>query len=583
MNLTSIFKKSNLASIALLGAFAVNAQVSEYGFSHQVGTYSELQSPTVLAQATANEDYDVFNQALPEGTIPFTFNFNGNDYTTLTIFSDGFITFGDYVPGGSYSYQPITTTSESYMGVVAAFTDDLVALQLGSDLGQIAYAVEGDAPNREFVIQWKNFTRYQWNGYNTDYYKLNFQIRLQENGDIVYKYNVLAQGQPSERYISVGLKGASFDDFATRFAEDANSQNWTLTTTGTAQSHKIYTTHNILPPVGLTYHWTKPATTQQVDQVTLTVASGVNTTLTEVGQTVQLLANVIPASVSQEVTWEVVSGTNIVSVDATGLVTALTEGEATVRATSVLDSSKFEEIAIEVDLEDDCQPMATIDENFDAFTTFPANCWGASQVPSSAMMMIAGGAIQLYSFMMPNTPIYIVTPELATIDGTHSLSFEVSSISAGGTELQVGTLTDQDDFSTFTAVGDAITPESGQIYTTASIPAQAGHKYVAIKFTPNGNHKAIVIDNIKWQPTTVGVADFTENSVSVYPNPVADQLYIESATTIQNVELFDMLGNSVLKSYKSDVINISHLPTGMYLTYIKDEQGNTQVRKIVKK
>ncbi|MDO4727554.1 MAG: T9SS type A sorting domain-containing protein [Bacteroidota bacterium] len=583
MNLTSIFKKGNLAFIGLLGTFVVNAQVSEYGFSHQVDTYSELSSPTVLIQATADNDYDVFYQALPEGTIPFLFNFNGNNYNTLTIFSDGFVTFGDYLPGTSYSYQPITTTSESYMGVVAAFTDDLVALRQDNNLGQIAYGVEGDAPNREFVIEWKNFTRYQWTGYDTDYYKLNFQIRLHENGDIRYRYNVLAQGQPLNRYISVGLKGASFDDFATRFAEDTDVQNWTSTVTGTAQTQKIYTAHNILPPVGLTYHWTKPVITQQVEQVQITMASGGSTTLTEVGQTIQLLANVIPASVNQEVNWEVVSGMDVVSIDATGVVTAIAQGEATVRATSVLDGSKFEEIIVQVELEDDCQPMATIDENFGLFTTFPANCWGASQVPIPAMMMIVGGAIQLYSFTLPNSPIYIVTPELSTIDGMHSLSFEVQSVSATGTEIQIGTLTDQNDFSTFIAVGDTINPESGQTYTTVSIPAQLGHKYVAIKFIPNGSHKAIVIDNIRWQPDTVGINEFEEESLLVYPNPVSEHLFVKHSDGIRCVKIFDIQGNKVLSVNDFELINISQLSAGMYLLHITSNLGDVQVRKIIKK
>lgn len=60
------------------------------------------------------------------------------------------------------------------------------------------------------------------------------------------------------------------------------------------------------------------------------------------------MATVNPSEVNQDVVWSVVSGNTIVSVNQSGLVTALLNGVATVRATSVEDNTKYDEIEITV-------------------------------------------------------------------------------------------------------------------------------------------------------------------------------------------------------------------------------------------
>src|SRR5690606_39257457 len=74
-----------------------------------------------------------------------------------------------------------------------------------------------------------------------------------------------------------------------------------------------------------------------------------------------------------------------------------------------------------------CSAVATINEDFEAFTAFPENCWISNQVAPMADLGINSTSgnqfISLYSFMTANNPIYLVTPELSTIDGNHLLEF----------------------------------------------------------------------------------------------------------------------------------------------------------------
>jgi len=68
----------------------------------------------------------------------------------------------------------------------------------------------------------------------------------------------------------------------------------------------------------------------------------------EVAATLQLQAHVLPATVNQDVTWTVVSGSELASVNASGIVTGIAPGTVIVRATTVADTLIYGEIEVEV-------------------------------------------------------------------------------------------------------------------------------------------------------------------------------------------------------------------------------------------
>ncbi|MDV6169486.1 Ig-like domain-containing protein [Flavobacterium sp. DG1-102-2] len=78
------------------------------------------------------------------------------------------------------------------------------------------------------------------------------------------------------------------------------------------------------------------------------VADDTGAVITTNGGTLQLEALVLPSNSVQDVTWQVLSGDTVVSVDANGLVTAITNGTATVQATSTDDDTVTDAIEITV-------------------------------------------------------------------------------------------------------------------------------------------------------------------------------------------------------------------------------------------
>lgn len=66
---------------------------------------------------------------------------------------------------------------------------------------------------------------------------------------------------------------------------------------------------------------------------------------------------------------------------------------------------------------------------------------------------------------------------------------------------------------------------------------------------------------------------FNKNNVSIYPNPVKNELNIQTDEIIKSIEIFDILGNCVHKEKnKKQNINIEHLSKGIYLIRIQTEK-----------
>ena len=92
---------------------------------------------------------------------------------------------------------------------------------------------------------------------------------------------------------------------------------------------------------------------------------------------------------------------------------------------------------------------------------------------------------------------------------------------------------------------------------------------------------SVVVDILKG----LGYDSYLSDFISVYPNPVKESLQIES--TIQEVmtlELFDSSGKQLIKRKftSMEVVNVSHLSSGVYLLRITDDQGRYLVKEILK-
>ena len=165
-----------------------------------------MSSPTILA--LGDEDF--------ESGIPLGFNFEYFDetYSEIFISSNGFIGFG--AGSTSYDVQHIPNTSNP---------DNIIALAW-SDLdptagGTISYELQGVAPERKFIVSYKNVFHYLSDA------TISGQIILYENGNIIDIVNTLIESDGG--VVTQGIENLN-GTVAYVGDEDYNKDVFTITT-----------------------------------------------------------------------------------------------------------------------------------------------------------------------------------------------------------------------------------------------------------------------------------------------------------------------------------------------------------------
>ncbi|MFN3270183.1 MAG: S8 family peptidase, partial [Candidatus Kapaibacteriota bacterium] len=73
--------------------------------------------------------------------------------------------------------------------------------------------------------------------------------------------------------------------------------------------------------------------------------------------------------------------------------------------------------------------------------------------------------------------------------------------------------------------------------------------------------------------------DVETQGISIYPNPTPDIIFVNSKEKIENVEVFDILGNSLLKT-NNFIIPIDKFPNGLYFLSIKTQSREYRTKFI---
>lgn len=82
---------------------------------------------------------------------------------------------------------------------------------------------------------------------------------------------------------------------------------------------------------------------------------------------------------------------------------------------------------------------------------------------------------------------------------------------------------------------------------------------------------------------SASIIDVSTNTFSVYPNPSSSVLYLNSTTKIEDIEIIDLVGNTVYtSSVNPGSINISNLSSGVYMIAVKSN-GIRMTKRFVKK
>lgn len=83
-------------------------------------------------------------------------------------------------------------------------------------------------------------------------------------------------------------------------------------------------------------------------------------------------------------------------------------------------------------------------------------------------------------------------------------------------------------------------------------------------------------------PISDAITDVDEDEISIYPNPVVEVLNLKAGSqTVKRIDIMDMSGHKVLSTTGKTSINVSKLPSGIYIVGITTNKGIVY-RKVVK-
>jgi len=99
--------------------------------------------------------------------------------------------------------------------------------------------------------------------------------------------------------------------------------------------------------------------------------------------------------------------------------------------------------------------------------------------------------------------------------------------------------------------------------------------YLDVVSASSGDNK------IAWYENEVlGIEDNSENVFKLYPNPTRGKMFINTPQLVSLVEVFDIIGQKVYTT--TTELDISTVPSGIYLVKIYDESGFSETHKIIK-
>ncbi len=216
----------------------------------------------------------------------------------------------------------------------------------------------------------------------------------------------------------------------------------------------------------------------------------------------------------------------------------------------------------------------------DPLSTSPYVRYSTSQSQEGAV------SVRMYSGNDETAGVYLITPMLSDFDNSKQMVFHVYDDNNGA--LEVGTMTDPTDASTFTSYQvfmDADLADDAWDEKTVAFDSYSGtDNYIAFKFNAASTFDNLYIDNVTYEdnPTlSVNNVD-VNNAVAIFPNPVMNELHIRGML-IEAVQIYSVNGTRILsQNSNSQKIDVSNLSSGMYFINLKDVNGTTVIRKFVK-
>jgi hypothetical protein len=137
--------------------------------------------------------------------LPFTFTYYGTGYSSVNVSTNGNLQFTG--TDATWVNGAIPTPGSPNNAIYPYFDDDYVDTVAPPGTG-VYTASLGVAPNRQFVIEWRNIRYFDYSG------RVGFEVILNENGDVQTNYKDILAGDGREmgNSATVGIENAAGTD-----------------------------------------------------------------------------------------------------------------------------------------------------------------------------------------------------------------------------------------------------------------------------------------------------------------------------------------------------------------------------------
>ncbi len=313
MNLKSLLIALVMLALCNTQSKAQFATAAAYPFVASSKTFTYLVGGTqIVGLYTATPpgiiDDDATISSIPLG---FTFKFAGTNYTTVSVSSNGFLSFTAISAGSGLQVNSLTNVTSITPSLMPMWGD--LMGNVGPN-GSVSYLTTGVAPNRLFTMEWKN-----WGWFSSTPASVanvfSFQVLVYENGNIEYRYKPEANNPPSSAVATIGIAKSGTD-------------YQTLPTTGTSptpSSSTFTATINSIPAANQSYFWgcNIPITVQPRDTITCNGTVTYTAAATGTGLTYQWMVDPNTGTYANITNGGVYSGATTATLTITGATTAM--------------------------------------------------------------------------------------------------------------------------------------------------------------------------------------------------------------------------------------------------------------------
>ena len=81
---------------------------------------------------------------------------------------------------------------------------------------------------------------------------------------------------------------------------------------------------------------------------------------------------------------------------------------------------------------------------------------------------------------------------------------------------------------------------------------------------------------------TLGIDDISHTTISIYPNPVSEMLYVDSSEPIKTIKIFNKIGQLVRSNSNYNKIDTENMQSGLYIVHVYFENGQSEIQKLIK-